>query len=194
MATIPSTTRFIGISPTVNLKERKSAILNAETQPYTMQDIVDTSSSFGCFKDTTQQNSGGATSANLITINTTSISSGVSIVSGSRITFENTGKYLINFLGQFFFSGGSSNLNITIWYAKNGVIVEDSAFTFTTSSAQNDQVLGDLEDVISVNANDYIQLYWWAGSAGVSLKPTAAGTSPTRPASASLNFNTWKIG
>jgi hypothetical protein len=194
MATIPSTTRFIGISPTVNLKERKSALLNAETQPYTMQDIVDTSSSFGCFKDTTQQNSEGITSANLVTINTTSISSGVSIVSGSRITFENPGKYLINFLGQFFFSGGSSNLNITIWYAKNGVIVEDSAFTFTTSSAQNDQVLGDLEDVISVNANDYIQLYWWAGSTGVSLKPTAAGTSPTRPASASLNFNTWKIG
>jgi hypothetical protein len=36
---IPEGTRFIGIAPTVNLKERKSAQLNAETQPYTLDDI-----------------------------------------------------------------------------------------------------------------------------------------------------------
>ncbi len=42
MANVPLTTRFIGISENVNLTERKSAVLNAETQPFTMQDIVDT--------------------------------------------------------------------------------------------------------------------------------------------------------
>lgn len=42
MATVPSGTRFIGIADTVNLKERKSAVLNSETQPYTIQDIADT--------------------------------------------------------------------------------------------------------------------------------------------------------
>ena len=42
MAIIPSDTRFIGISPGVNLVEKKSNQLNAETQPYTMQDIIDT--------------------------------------------------------------------------------------------------------------------------------------------------------
>jgi hypothetical protein len=36
---IPEGTRFIGIAPTVNLKERKSAQLNAETQPYTLDEI-----------------------------------------------------------------------------------------------------------------------------------------------------------
>jgi hypothetical protein len=36
---IPEGTRFIGISPNVNLTEKKSAILNAETQPYTIDDI-----------------------------------------------------------------------------------------------------------------------------------------------------------
>jgi len=36
---IPSGTRFIGISETVNLTERRSAIINAETQPYTINDI-----------------------------------------------------------------------------------------------------------------------------------------------------------
>lgn len=42
MANIPVTTRFIGIADTVNLVEKKSAQSNAETQPYTMQDIIDT--------------------------------------------------------------------------------------------------------------------------------------------------------
>jgi len=42
MANIPVTTRFIGIADTANLVEKKSAQVNAETQPYTMQDIIDT--------------------------------------------------------------------------------------------------------------------------------------------------------
>jgi len=36
---IPSGTRFIGFSESVNLKEKKSAVLNSETQPYTIDDI-----------------------------------------------------------------------------------------------------------------------------------------------------------
>ena len=42
MSTVPSGTRFIGISENVNLTERKSAVLNAETQPFTIEDLVDT--------------------------------------------------------------------------------------------------------------------------------------------------------
>jgi hypothetical protein len=42
MALVPSGTRFIGISENVNLKERKSAVLNAETQPYTVEDLAAT--------------------------------------------------------------------------------------------------------------------------------------------------------
>jgi hypothetical protein len=42
MSTVPSGTRFIGISERVNLKERKSAILNSDTQAYTIQDLADT--------------------------------------------------------------------------------------------------------------------------------------------------------
>lgn len=42
MANVPLTTRFIGISESVDLTEKKSAVLNSETQPFTMQDIIDT--------------------------------------------------------------------------------------------------------------------------------------------------------
>lgn len=47
MPNVPLDTRFIGIAPQVNLTESKSALINAETQPYTMQDIVDTAGGGG---------------------------------------------------------------------------------------------------------------------------------------------------
>ncbi|MEX1383650.1 hypothetical protein [Lutibacter sp.] len=41
MAIIPISTRFIGISDTVNLQERKSSTVNKETEPYSLQDFID---------------------------------------------------------------------------------------------------------------------------------------------------------
>lgn len=42
MAIVPSNTRFIGVSSNVKLKERKSALINSDTQPYTIEDIAET--------------------------------------------------------------------------------------------------------------------------------------------------------
>lgn len=42
MSTVPSGTRFIGIATNVNLVEKKSALINSETQPFTIEDIADT--------------------------------------------------------------------------------------------------------------------------------------------------------
>jgi hypothetical protein len=41
MATIPAGTRFIGISTTADLAERKSTIQNSLTEPYTIEDLID---------------------------------------------------------------------------------------------------------------------------------------------------------
>lgn len=41
MATVPSSTRFIGVSSSVNLAEKRSAQINSETESYSMQDISD---------------------------------------------------------------------------------------------------------------------------------------------------------
>lgn len=46
MAQVPNDTRFIGINPTVNLRERRSARINRETQPVSMQDITDSVRSY----------------------------------------------------------------------------------------------------------------------------------------------------
>jgi hypothetical protein len=148
----------------------------------------------GSFEDSTTQSNAGITSVNIVTFNSTSQSNGISVVSNSRITYVTTGKYFINFLGQFFFSGGASNFNITIWLRKNGVDLVDSSYTFTTTSAQGAQILGNLEDILSLNAGDYIEVCWWAGAAGITLTPTAIQSNPTRPASPSANLNTFRVG
>jgi hypothetical protein len=152
--------------------------------------------SYGSFESTATQTSGGTTSANLVTFNTVTTSSGTSIDTGatnSKITYANAGTYAIDFNGLYFFSGGASNYNITVWYAKNGTAVANSAYTFTTTSAQAAQVMGHITDLVTVAAGDYIQVYWWAAASGVALTTTAAGTNPTRPASSSTTFNTWRI-
>lgn len=41
MATIPAGTKFIGISSTTDLTERKSTSQNAVTEPFTIEDLID---------------------------------------------------------------------------------------------------------------------------------------------------------
>jgi len=157
----------------------------------------------GSFEDTTTQISAGTTSATLVTMNTTTTTNGISIDTGltnSKIRFANAGVYFFVFNGQFMFSGGASNYNVTVWYAKNGTIVSNTAYTYTLTSAQNSQVLGTVEDIITVNADDYIQFYWWTsvapsnGPNGIYLYSAASGTNPTRPASPSVNLNVYRVG
>jgi len=150
---------------------------------------------YGNFARSTSQASGGTTTDNLITWDTTNLSKGMSIDSDTtKIVFSNPGTYNLNFLGQFNFTGGTSDYHITTWFSKNGVIVPSSAFTFTTASAQGSQVLANIESPITVVPNDYIQFHWWSGASGMSLLATAAGTNPTRPASPSANLTIYNVG
>jgi hypothetical protein len=150
----------------------------------------------GSFENTSTLTNAGITSSNLITFDTTSTSNGISVVSSSQITFVNAGRYLVNFLGQFAFAGGASNYNITVWWVKtsNGTTTTSPSSTFTTTSAQGSQTMANVEDILQVAAGDYIQFYWWAGAAGISLLSTAAGTNPTRPASPSVKLNIFNVG
>jgi len=157
----------------------------------------------GSFESTALQVSGGTTTANLVTVTGATNSKGISYDSGatnSKITYANAGDYYISFNGQFRFSGGASSYDVTVWYAKNGTPVTNSAYTYTLTSAQNSQVLANITDIVTLAAGDYIQFYWYTpvapstGPNGIYLWPTSAGTNPTRPASPSVNINTYNVG
>ena len=146
----------------------------------------------GTFFDTTIQTNGGSTVANQVLINSTQSSNGFSLGT-NRINVLNTGVYFISASLQLAFTGGASNFSVTVWYTINDVIIDNSAFTFTTTSAQNDQTLALLIDTIQITAGQYLKFYWYAPATGMRLIATPAGTNPTRPLSPSVNISIFNI-
>jgi hypothetical protein len=146
------------------------------------------------FFDTTTQNNGGATVANQVLINSTQSANGFTLGPDNRINVTNAGTYFFSANMQLSFTGGASNYNVTVWYTINDVIVPNSAFTFTTTGAQNDQTLATITDTIPLTAGQYLKFYWWSQATGMKLLATAAGTSPTRPLSPSVNVSIFNVG
>ena len=145
------------------------------------------------FFDSTTQNNGGATTANQVLIGSTQAANGFTLASNT-VTVVNAGTYYIDLSLQLAFTGGASNYNVTVWYTVNDVIVPNSAFTFTTTGAQNDQTLAKITDIIALTAGQYLKFYWWSQATGMRLLPTAAGSNPTRPLSPSVNLSIFNVG
>jgi hypothetical protein len=171
------------------------------TKTVLIQDIADFIASnvivfySATFFDNTEQLNGGATVANQVRINSTQEAYGFTLGPDNRINITNSGIYFIGANLQLAFTGGASSpYNVTVWYTINDVIVPNSAFTFSTSSAQLDQTLATLTDTVTLNAGDYIKFYWWSTVTGMKLLTTAAGTNPTRPLSPSVNINIFNVG
>ena len=145
------------------------------------------------FFDTTTQNNGGATTANQVLINSTQNANGFSIGANNNIIVNNTATYFFSVSLQLAFTGGASNYNVTVWYTLDDVIIPNSAFTFTTTGAQNDQTLATLTDTIEINAGQSLKFYWWSQATGMKLLSTAAGSNPTRPLSPSVNMSIFNV-
>jgi hypothetical protein len=150
------------------------------------------------FFDPTTQNSAGVTAANPVSISSTQANNGFSLgptgPTGTSVTVLNTGTYYFTMSLQLAFTGGASNFNVTVWYTVDDVIVPNSSFTFTTSSAQNDQTLAIITDTIALTGGEYLKFYWWAGAAGMKLLATPAASNPTRPLSPSVNLSIFNVG
>jgi hypothetical protein len=145
------------------------------------------------FFDTTTQTSGGATTANQVRINSTQIANGFTLGPDNRINVANSATYYLSLSLQLAFTGGASNYNVTVWYTLNDNIVPNSAFTFTTTGAQNDQTLAVVTDTLAITGGQYLKFYWWSQATGMKLLETDAGTNPTRPLSPSVNFTIFNI-
>jgi len=145
------------------------------------------------FFDTTLQTNGGATVANQVLINSAQTTKGFTLNPNSSISVLNDGTYFFNCNLQLAFTGGASNYNVTVWYTIDDAIVPNSAFTFTTTGAQNDQTLASITDTIALTSGQYIKFYWWSQATGMRLIPTSVGTNPTRPLSPSVNLSIFNV-
>ena len=141
------------------------------------------SSYYGNFYSTlTQTNVGEAQTpdvANAMTFNSPPDGVGVTIVSNSRITVANAGTYNLQFSAQVE-KTNNGNDSIDIWLAKNGTNVAWSS-TRTWLYGNNAKHVSAWNFVITLAANDYLELMWSSANAAVQLTAEGTATAPVRP-------------
>lgn len=143
--------------------------------------------SWGNFYDTTaSQTIALATNSAVITYNSFDPNnSGVTVVSGSRITFAVAGNYNIQYSVQFTNSDTQIH-DAYIWLRKNGtdMIASTSVYAVPNTHGGNPgHMIAAINYVISLAANDYIELAWGVESTTVYISSIPAGSNPTRPLS-----------
>lgn len=143
---------------------------------------------FGSFSLTTSASLASTNTATAITLNTTNVSNGVSLGSpASRVVVANSGLY--SFVVSFQLSATNSSIkDVYLWFRKNGVDLANSTIVHSLESGTAKTVQSRTY-TISMNAGDYIELYWASPDNGVQLSAIASTAfSPAAPA-VTLNVN-----
>jgi hypothetical protein len=131
----------------------------------------------GAFQSNVTQ-SGSANVSQSMNFETTDISSGISIVSNSRITLANSGTYNIQFSAQVNAPTGADT--IWIWLKKNGTNVSNTATKLVL--ANNEANVAAWNFVVPATASDYFELVWQNnGGHAQLLTEAAAGNYPAIP-------------
>lgn len=142
---------------------------------------------YASFSDNRTQ-SASINTATSILFNTNDLNNhGISITSGSRITFDYNGVYNIQFSAQLERIAGSGTVVTSLWLAYTGsnvpntntdVVLDGNAGSAATVAAWN--------FVIPAKASDWVELKWSTPDANIVLFATGSRTSPTRPATPSI--------
>ena len=140
---------------------------------------------YGMFQDNNTQESGGATSANLMLLRSTDFANGVSIASDSRITVQTGGVYNIQYSSQFSRAGGVGFSTVEVWLSKNGSNVAETNGQVNIPQSGGKAIAG-WNYLVQANSGDYFQLYWSSTDASVEMWYGGAGTNPTRPETPSV--------
>ena len=141
---------------------------------------------YGAFQSTVDQTAAAANTAYAMTLNTVDYANGVSIVSNSRITVADAGIWNLQWSGQFE-NPDSQDHDVRVWLKINGTVVTGSTGFFAVPSkhgAVNGHALVGWNYFLSLNATDYVELWWETDSTQVSIQ--AYDASGNYPSTASL--------
>jgi hypothetical protein len=129
-----------------------------------------------------------ANTATAMTLDTTDYSNNVYLSNSSRMNVRNTGLYNFQWSGQFQNTDNQLH-DVSVWLRKNGTnIVGSTGFISIPNShgGVDGHIISGWNYFLELSANDYIELYWSATNATVSLQFYGTQTSPTRPSTASV--------
>ena len=143
---------------------------------------------YGAFSSYTTQTA-TANTATLLTLSNTDFSNAVSLETGSKITVENAGIYNLQFSVQVQ-NLDNAPQDMYIWLKQNGTNIVGSTGVLGLPARKNP---GDpSHDIkgwnyfLSMNANDYVQIYWSPTIATFNIPTYAASGTPTKPSTASV--------
>jgi hypothetical protein len=142
---------------------------------------------YGSFSDSRIQ-SASINTATSILFNTSDLNGhGVSITSGSRVTFDYNGVYNIQFSAELERIAGSGTVVTSIWLTYTGSIVPNSGGDVTlVGNAGAASSVASWNYVLPVKANDWVELKWSTPDSNIVLFATGSRTNPIRPAVPSI--------
>jgi hypothetical protein len=144
-----------------------------------------TNSYYGKFFSSTTQTNPVTNATNLISFPNTVLNNGIT-TSGTNITFANAGVYSISYEVQAAISAGGGG-NIDIWISSGGVDLPNSN-SITTIAGGGNSLIINRAFLISVAANEIVQVKWSSPVLNMRLVATGPQIGPVRPATNSTNF------
>jgi len=142
---------------------------------------------YGAFSSDQDQTT-TANTATLMTLNTTDFANGVSIAS-SKITVAAAGIYNLQFSAQLQ-NLDNAPQDVYIWLKQNGTDIVGSTGLVGLPARKSAGVpFHDIKGwnyFLSMNANDYVEIYWSPTIATVTIETYAASGSPTKPSTQSV--------
>jgi hypothetical protein len=128
-----------------------------------------------------------ANTANVMTFSSTDYSNGCSLVASSKLTASFSGLYNLQFSTQF--QNTDTQLHdVSIWLRINGTdVVGSTGFVSVPNShgGTPGHAINGWNFFVQLNTGDYVELWWSATNAAVTIQTYAASTGPTRPSTAS---------
>ena len=143
---------------------------------------------YGAFSSYTTQST-TANTATLMTLSNTDFSNSVTLETGSKITVANAGIYNLQFSVQIQ-NFDNAPQDAYIWLKQNGTDIVGS--TGVLGMPARKSALDPFHDIkgwnyfLSMNAGDYIQIYWSTTNTAVTIPTYAASGTPTKPSTASV--------
>ena len=137
---------------------------------------------YGAFHDSTDQVAATANTAYAMTLNTTDYANGVSVASNSRITVADAGIWNLQWSGQFE-NPDSQDHDVRVFIKINGTVVTGSTGFFAVPSKHgsvNGHALVGWNYFVSLDATDYVELWWETDNTQVTIQSyAAAGDYPS---------------
>jgi len=154
----------------------------------TLQSLRDYDHAYGAFSDNADQ-TGSITAGTALQCNSTDIADGITVVSNTRFTVPNDGKYNLQFSAQLK-NTDNAQQDATIWFRINGVDVPASATQITVPARKSASIFGyavaSWNIFLSMTAGQYVEIIWLPTSATVTVEALPSSVSPAYPAIPSL--------